>query len=184
MDNAGPASGLFANTSNTSTNQSGDISITTGQLSIQDRAEVTVSSEGLGDAGSIIVEADSIFLDSQGRLGGETRSGTGANITLLVEDLILIRNGSVISTTAFNQGNGGNITINAPFLIAVPSEDSDVIANAFEGNGGRIEITTSGIYGLAFREELTSLSDINASSEFGVDGIVAINRPDIDLVKG
>ena len=36
--------------------------------------------------------------------------------------------------------------------------------------GGNINITTQGIFGLEFREELTPESDITASSKFGVNG--------------
>jgi large exoprotein involved in heme utilization and adhesion len=94
-------------------------------------------------------------------------------MTLAVGDLLLMRNGSLISTeagTALSGGNGGNIRINVDFVVAVPKEDSDIIANAYEGKGGNINITTQGIFGLEFREKLTPLSDITASSELGVDG--------------
>jgi large exoprotein involved in heme utilization and adhesion len=144
-----------------------------------------VSSQGLGNAGSLAVDANSIVLENQGSLRGETASGLGGNITLDVQDLILMRDGSAIATTAANNGSGGNITLNAPFLVAVPSENSDIVANADLGFGGRIDITATGIYGLEFREELTRESDINASSNVtGQDGIVEINTPEIDPSSG
>jgi large exoprotein involved in heme utilization and adhesion len=99
-------------------------------------------------------------------------------MTLEVGDLLLMRNGSLISTeagTALSGGNGGNIRINADFVVAVPKEDSDIIANAYEGKGGSINITTQGIFGLEFRENLTPLSDITASSELGIDGEFQLN---------
>ncbi|MEW6492918.1 MAG: S-layer family protein, partial [Cyanobacteriota bacterium] len=95
--------------------------------------------------------------------------------------------GSTISTTAGTAqagGDGGNITIDANLIVAVPKENSDITANAFEGRGGNINITTQGIFGLEFRENLTPLSDITASSEFGVDGAVEINTPGVDPSRG
>ena len=167
------------------TGKGGSLNITTGQLIIRDGAEVTVSSQGLGNAGSLTIEADSILLENQGSLRGETASGLGGNITLDVQDLILMRDGSAIATTAANNGSGGNITLNAPFIVAVPSENSDIVANADQGFGGRIDLTATGIYGLEFREELTLESDINASSNVtGQDGIVEINTPEIDPSSG
>ena len=97
-----------------------------------------------------------------------------------VNDTLEMRFGSQISTTAGNEetgGDGGNITLNpARFIVARPEEDSNIEANAFTGDGGRIEITTEGILGIEPREEQTEFSDITASSEFGVDGEIIINR--------
>lgn len=185
---ADPASGLFANTSKNSSGKGGDLRITTGQLNVQDGAQVSVSSEGLGDAGNLNVKAGSIFLNNQGKLQASTASGEGGNINLRVRDLILMRRQSQISAEAGNNGNGGNIRINAPdgFIVAVPSENSDIIANAFRGRGGNINITSSGIYGLVkYRPELPpEISDINASSQFGINGTVEINTPDVDPNRG
>lgn len=63
-------------------------------------------------------------------------------------------------------------------------ENSNIFANAFTGNGGNVNITTNGIYGLEFRPQLTSLSDIAASSQFGVQGNVTVNTPEIDPSRG
>ena len=53
-----------------------------------------------------------------------------------------------------------------------------------EGNGGNIDITTQGIFGLKFRDELTEKSDITASSQLGVSGRVEINNVNIDPGSG
>ncbi len=185
------ASGLFANTSEDSTGQGGDLSITSGQLVIQDGAQVTASSRGTGDAGNIInITTRSLRLDN-GSITTTSRSGQGGNIDKLqVQDLLLMRNGSRISTSAGTDqnggGDGGNITIDISngFIVAVPKEDSDITANAFKGRGGNINITTQGIYGLQLRPRLTPLSDITASSDFGVNGTVQINTPDVDPSRG
>ncbi|GAB1539269.1 hypothetical protein NUACC21_19350 [Scytonema sp. NUACC21] len=148
-----------------------------------------VQSERAGIAGDIEVTAPSIFLNDQGRLIAESASGNGGNIILGVQDLLLLRRGSIISTTAGTAqqpGDGGNITINTPngFIVAVPSEDSNISANAFTGKGGRVDITAQGIFGIQSRPSLTSLSDITASSEFGIDGTVELNTPDVNLSSG
>ncbi|GAB4183895.1 MAG: hypothetical protein Fur006_21070 [Coleofasciculaceae cyanobacterium] len=172
---------LSASSSGTGT--AGDVRITTGELSVRDRAKVTVSGSGLGNPGNLDVTARRIFLD-RGTLAAETASGKEANIQLQVSDYILMRNRSLINARAFNNGSGGNIEINAGFVVAVPKDNSDIIADAFEGPGGRISITAQGIFGLEFRDPLTPLSDINASSQFGVDGVVEINTPGVDPSRG
>ncbi|MBW4503846.1 MAG: filamentous hemagglutinin N-terminal domain-containing protein [Scytonema hyalinum WJT4-NPBG1] len=137
-----------------------------------------------GTAGDIIVTSPRVTLDNSGRLDAESASGNGGNINLQT-DLLLLRRGAQISTTAGTAqagGNGGNITINTPsgFIVAVPTENSDITANAFTGTGGRVDINAFGIYGIQPRQNPTSLSDITASSEFGVDGTVELNTPEID----
>ncbi len=173
-------SGLFANTSIGSSGQGGGVTIQVGDLFVRDGAFVNVSSFGSGNAGSLTVNANSIELDNQGKLQASTASGEGGNINLQVRDLILMRGNSLISAKADNNGNGGSIKINATFIVAVPSEDSNIVANAFGGRGGNINIITNGIYGLQYRPSLTEFSDINASSQFGINGTVQINTPDID----
>ncbi len=51
-------------------------------------------------------------------------------------------------------------------------------------DGGNVNITTQGIFGIAFRDRLTPLSDITASSEFGLAGNVTINTLNIDPIRG
>ncbi|GAA6618953.1 filamentous hemagglutinin N-terminal domain-containing protein [Scytonema sp. NUACC26] len=176
LGTVGGASGIYASTSETSTGKSGTINIRTGQLIVRDGAQLSVSS-GQKDAGNLEIQSRSIFLDNGGKLRAATASGEGGNIKLQVQDSILMRRQSQISADAGNNGNGGNITIDIPngFIIGFLHEDSNIIANAQKGNGGRITIVSSGIYGFENRPLLTSLSDINASSDVGLDGTVQID---------
>lgn len=208
--NNGFASGLYAQAFGDG--NAGNLTINTQDLIVQDAAKVTVAAgtaadarvpnppslnldtpivtfdpDAIGTAGNIEVTARSIFMDNQGKIIAQTESSEGGNITLQVQDLLLMRHNSQISATAGTAqagGNGGNIRINAPLIVAVPKENSDITANAFLGNGGNVQISTQGIYGLQFRPRLTPRSDITASSEFGVDGIVEINGPIVDPARG
>ncbi|MEH2228175.1 MAG: S-layer family protein [Nostoc sp.] len=169
------------------TGSGGSLKIETGQMSVRDGGEVTVSSTGTGTAGDLDIQARSLSLDNQGAIAAITRAGNGGNITLKLQDLLLLRNHSQISTTAGSSefgGNGGNLIINSPFIVAVPKENSDISANAFTGTGGRVDITTNGIFGILPQKRPTENSDITASSELGVSGEVTINSPDTDPSRG
>lgn len=161
----------------------GDLQITTGKLFVENTGKISVSGTGAGQPGSLEVATSTISLN-QGRIEAETASGSNANIRLRSDDYILMRNQSLINARALNNGNGGNINIDTNFLVAVDKENSDIIANAFKGSGGRINIKAESILGIAPRDELTVRSDINASSELGVDGIIDINTPDVDPSRG
>ena len=157
---------------------SGNVDINTPILRINNGAEVTVRNDGTGKGGILNINANSILLNSKGKITASTQSGTGGNIDLQLKDGLILRNQSLISAEAGGTGDGGNININSPVIAGL--ENSDIIANAVEGNGGNININTSGLFGLQFRSELTIDSDITASSEFGVNGTVEINNPAID----
>ena len=139
-----------------------------------------------GMAGDITIQAASILLDNA-RIQGEATSVNGGDITLKLQDLLSLRRNSAISTTAGTDkagGNGGNISINTPFIIAVPQENSDISANAFTGKGGKVDIFAQGVFGIVYRPQPTNRSDITASSQFGINGVVTINTPDVDPSRG
>jgi filamentous hemagglutinin family protein len=184
---ANNGSGFFANTDPGSTGKGGTISVNSPGLTLSDRARISVDSQGSGEGGNIQVQANSLSLDTKAAISAQTASNTGGDISLSVQDLVLLRRGSSISTTAGTaqgNGDGGNIRIKAGFIVAVPFENSDITANAFKGRGGNINIDTQGIFGIAFRPALTPFSDITASSQFGLAGTVAINTLGIDPVQG
>ncbi|MGH7999618.1 MAG: hypothetical protein ACREPR_09380, partial [Brasilonema sp.] len=204
-------SGIFTSTTTSSSGNGGDLSITTEQLTIRDGAAVTASSLGTGNAGNILnITARNLTLD-KGSIITTSRSGNGGNIeNLQVQDLLLLRNQSLISTTAGTQesggGDGGKITINAKdgFVVAFPDENSDITANAFNGSGGTITIRTQGLFGIAplSRQELEQrlnttdftlldprnlpTSDITAISQnnANLSGTLNINTPDVDPSRG
>ncbi len=163
------------------TGNSGDLIVNTPRLEITDGGVVRVNNQGLGNAGNLYINADTIALDRSGKISASTNSGRGGGINLQSNALIL-RHGSNIIATAGGTGNGGNITINSPIILGL--ENSDIVANAFQGKGGNINITTQGILGLKFRNQLTPENDITASSQFGVNGTVDINNFGVDPSSG
>jgi filamentous hemagglutinin family protein len=217
---AGNASTLTASTQGS--RNAGQLTINTGELIIRDGAEIVTSSRiaippnatylgdrrNLGKAGDLNINARSILLDNQGKIVSETDLGTGGNITLQIEDFLLMRRDSQISTNAGKiqaLGDGGNITINAPqgFIVA-DRENNDITANGFNGSGGRAKISANGILGIEPRSRAyiaTQLgtndpsqldpsklitSDITAISQVNpnLNGVVIINTLDIDTSHG
>jgi large exoprotein involved in heme utilization and adhesion len=158
------------------------VTINTPVLRVMNGAQVTVKNDGMGNAGSLKVNANSIFLDRKSGITAATKSGEGGNITINLKDSLIMRRGSKIDTESLGTANGGNIAINSPIIGGF--ENSDIIANALNGNGGNIKITTQGIFGLEFRNQLTSKSDITASSQFGVNGTVQVNNVGVDPNSG
>jgi large exoprotein involved in heme utilization and adhesion len=161
----------------------GNLTIQTGALRIEAGAGVSVLSQGTGTGGNLEIAADSIRLNDQAFLEAASLLGTGGNLQLQVRDLLLMQHNARMSSSAGllgGTGNGGNITIAAQFIVAPALENSDITANAFGGQGGNIQIRTQGLFGIRYRPQLTPLSDITASSQFGVQGVVSITNPNLD----
>jgi len=150
--------------------ESGNVTINTSQLKIDQGAQVTVRNDGLGDAGILEVNANSISLDNQGSITAATSLGNGGNINLETNSL-LMRHNSQISSTAGGPGNGGNITLTgaSPIDFVVLLEESAISANAFRGMGGNIDIETQALF-------VCPNCEITASSELGVEGLVTVDR--------
>ncbi|KAB8330355.1 filamentous hemagglutinin N-terminal domain-containing protein [Scytonema tolypothrichoides VB-61278] len=167
--------------------KAGNLVINSPNLNVRDGAEVTVSATSTGAAGDLTANVNTIRLNG-GKLTAETNAGDGGNINLQNLGLLRMENDSLISAKASNGANGGNITINTPdapkgFVVAFPG-NNDIVANADRGRGGKIEINATRIYGLEERALNPTTNDINASSEFGSQGTVTINTPDIDPSRG
>lgn len=152
----------------------GNVTVNTPELRVSDGALVTVKNDGTGNAGNLLIDADSIFLDN-GSITASTASGEGGNLALHVREPLQLRNRSQITSEAGGTGNGGNITLDSNTLALL--EGSRITANAFEGAGGNIQINTQGIF-------TSADSAITASSQLGVDGVVQINNPSVDPSSG
>ena len=228
-DNKRILTGIYSTVENTATGNASGIEIDTVNLNLINTGQISSSTFGQGNAGTIKINAtDTIFADgaregtisgifsrvdeiAEGNSGGieitaknltisnEAEINVGifgktnpelesGNLDLTVENLFILRNSSKISAQATGNNNGGNVTISADdgFIIAFPYQNNDIFANAERGNGGNINITTQAVFGLEERPSIpdNQTNDIDASSEFGLQGTLSLNTPDIDPTSG
>ncbi len=151
---------------------SGDLTMNTPTLKLDNGGILAVTNFGVGNGGNVKVKANTILFDNQASFNATTASGQGGNISLQAQNLQL-RHNSAITTTAGgtdNSGNGGNLAINVGAIAQL--ENSNITANASKGRGGNIQIVTSGLF-----QSLDS--KITAASELGISGQVQISNPDI-----
>jgi filamentous hemagglutinin family protein len=151
----GFASGIINGVYETARVNGGTINITTNNLGVFNGATISAFSEGQGDGGLIDINANILSLDN-----GE------------------------ISAQAFNDANGGNLEIDADVIAAFPNGNSDIRASAEQGEGGNITIDAESLFGIEERPLNDSTNDINASSQFSLDGTININTSSINPVQG
>ncbi|WP_353571270.1 filamentous hemagglutinin N-terminal domain-containing protein [Candidatus Albibeggiatoa sp. nov. BB20] len=155
----------------------GDITIQAQGFVAQREGRVTAQSLGTGDAGSLILDIANTLVLNQGSIQTSTEIADGGNVIVDVGNYLFIRQGELSTSVGADVGNGGNITLNSKFTIL---HDSPIIARAFGGNGGNINIVTRSLY----KMEPNFLSPIDASSRFGLDGVITISTPDVGSDEG
>ncbi|MEL6927727.1 MAG: S-layer family protein [Cyanobacteria bacterium J06600_6] len=153
--------------------RSGDLNITTGNLSFINGARIDNSTEGIGDAGLVNIIADNILFSGETQntftpdgsggffLGGvassvisEVRSGAQGNaggVRIVTDNLDFI-NGGRVSVNTESAGNAGSVEVIASDTITFDGT-SDVfnlasgitsrVGNDAVGNGGTIELTAN-----------------------------------------
>ncbi|HEY9706647.1 MAG TPA: filamentous hemagglutinin N-terminal domain-containing protein, partial [Oculatellaceae cyanobacterium] len=156
------SSGAFSTVSYGGVGKGGDVNVTTGSLSLTNGAEVSASTFGQGDAGTVtIIAREAIASDGVGSNGfssgafsyvGASAVGNGGNVNVTTGSLSLT-NGALVSASTFGRGNAGNVTILATGILdfdGFSSRDfssgvSSLVGLGATGNGGDIKITTSSL---------------------------------------
>ncbi len=195
--------GAFISTRTSGKGNAGNIKIEANGETILESSQdklfpfITTASDGVGETGSIGISTAQLTLD-KGGMSTVSSFGNGGDIVIDIDkkdsQSFLLRNASLVTSTAGNSqnpGNGGNITINTPFLISLPNENSDIIANAFSGSGGNITINANAILNFQLQDEPNvntlrnnTTNDISASSAFGSSGILNLNGLNTDPSQG
>jgi filamentous hemagglutinin family protein len=133
----------------------GDITISSGSLSVTDGALLSASTEGQGNAGSVNINArDTVSFD-----GGNTFSsmeegsvGNGGSINITTGSLS-VTNGAQLAAGTFGQGNAGSVNINARDTVSFDGVGSNGTSSTAEsavykgavGNSGEVNIKTGSL---------------------------------------
>ncbi len=165
----------------------GGIGLEARSLFIRDGAVVSVSNFAPSKAGDIEITAhEDIILRDKGIIAALSVSGQGGNISLTSGDSLILVSGSQVSTEAgrgMDVGNGGNVYVDTRYIIAAPFNDNNISAQAGQF-GGRIGFEADRLYDIEERVNVLVSNDIDASSDFGIDGIVTGNVLNVDPTQG
>jgi len=159
--------------------QAGNIEIeVSDRVQLEDRGTISVDGGATGLPGEIVIQSPNLLLNREGKISATTNQGTQGNIRLMGEQMFMT-DGSQIVTNAGKDATGGNIFIDLQYNL-LGLDNSRITASAEQGQGGNINISTRGIF-------FSADSKINASSQFGIDGLIRVDTLDIapnaDLIQ-
>jgi filamentous hemagglutinin family protein len=138
-----------------SSGKGGFIRIATNNLEVKDGGQISVSTLGQGDGGSLIVTAKNIFIDG----GSHTEKGVGMNADTyasgkagdinITTNTLEMRGGAQISVSTRAEGQGGSLRINATdqvILSGAAGDGTGLYSVALgSGSGGNIEVTSGNL---------------------------------------
>ncbi|BAZ08280.1 hypothetical protein NIES4071_00850 [Calothrix sp. NIES-4071] len=179
------------NSQNFGSAQSGDVNITTKQLTLENGASIATRTFSAAKSGNINVNAATInvsgFLATTPSVSSTISTtsnsiGNAGNIDISAQNLSVYNSGT-ISSTNFNAGSGGNITVNAD---TIDIRDSDPITvpsaitapNFGTGQAGKLILNTRTLSILSGGQVSTS------SFNSGNAGNIIINASEFVNVSG
>ncbi|MDF5720283.1 MAG: filamentous hemagglutinin N-terminal domain-containing protein [Rhizonema sp. PD37] len=121
----------------------GDVSITTGSLSVSDLGRIITNTEGQGNAGKIQIQASgSVLFNGGDAISTLAPSGTGrgGNIDITALTLSVFNNAQLSASTSGN-GNAGNITLSAD-TVGLSGGGQLLTTTSSRGHAGDITVNT------------------------------------------
>nr|WP_238360844.1 filamentous hemagglutinin N-terminal domain-containing protein [Iningainema tapete] len=118
-------SGLFSRLNSGATGRAGNLIVETDRLVVRNGAQISTSTFGNGDGGTLAVKAKLVELIgtsadgqfSSSLLAGLTQGATGKAGNLTVEtDRLIVRDGAQVSTSNFGNGEGGTLAVKAKLV--------------------------------------------------------------------
>ncbi|HHB92129.1 MAG TPA: filamentous hemagglutinin N-terminal domain-containing protein [Thioploca sp.] len=159
------------------TGTGGNMTIQTETLRLSNNSLISARSEGSGNAGQIQLTIGNKLYLTDSIIETSAIQADGGNMSINSLGYVYLSNSQISTSVNENFGNGGNITLQPEFVVL---NQGKIFAKAKKGAGGNINILTNGIYNF---NKVPISEVISASSEFGLDGIVAIETPDENLAE-
>ncbi|WP_017663079.1 two-partner secretion domain-containing protein [Baaleninema simplex] len=139
---AGFSSGAVSNVAVTGRGNAGDVRVVANTIEVRDGASLNSSTLGIGDAGTVSIEAsDSVLFFNGNALSAVEEGGIGnAGGISVIANTVEVSGGAQLDSSTLGEGDAGTVRVEASDTIVfsgVNSEQSPSAAFSVVGNGGR-----------------------------------------------
>ncbi|MFZ1028600.1 MAG: filamentous hemagglutinin N-terminal domain-containing protein, partial [Limnoraphis robusta] len=158
----------------------GNIIIETGRLTVSNQAFLSTAAFGIGDAGPINLQAETIELIGNSFIGAivsETGVGNGGTVTIDAEQLTVRNQSAILVGSQSSRGNPGNIDVSASQVRL--ENEGRLEAESITGQGGNITINSPDI---SVRRQ-SAISAAGSQSGQTFDGNIDINSNFLVLLE-
>jgi len=165
--------GFFASTEEDATGNAGSLQINTSQLTIEEGAAISVTTNNAGLGGDIILNVDRLRARNGARVTANSLgSGNGGTVTINATELVEVRGNtfldgenrnSSLSTTGEGSGNAGSLNINTNQL-RVTDTGQLTVSSTGSGNAGNLTVNARSL-------RLDTGAQISAESSAGLGNI-------------
>ncbi|NES19815.1 MAG: S-layer family protein [Symploca sp. SIO3E6] len=182
VNNDGFSSAVFSSVGSGAVGNAGDVEITARAISLSDFGRIDSSTEGVGNAGAVILTANGPVSITNGSdiLSGVRNGATGdAGGVVIIAESLSIDAFSQVTTSTFGEGNAGLILIVADKDVSITNNSAIFSqAGADSGESGGIGISARSVF-------VSENSELNVdNSGLNEAGAILINaREDIILLN-
>ena len=164
---------------------SGNLSIETRQLTLQNNGTLSVDTLGSGNGGNINIQVEQLDVQNNAEINANTSgAGTGGNISIETQQLNVRDSGRIFANTT-GTGTGGNLDINAQqFNVSNNARISASTTNVKNGgNAGSLTVSTDNlriesggkIVGITAGSGRAGTIDINATGNIELIGVSEVS---------
>jgi len=149
-------SGIFVSAESGATRDAGELNITTGQLTVDNKGEISANNFGPGNGGTVTINARQLIIQD----GGEIRAssfaeGSGGNLIVNAAEFIKLSGSGTIDSQTFpsalatlsdtsSSGKAGNLNITTPRL-NVQDGAEVTVSSLGSGSAGNLTITANDV---------------------------------------
>lgn len=149
-------SGIFVSGEPGATRDAGELNITTGQLTVENKGEISASNFGSGNGGTVTINARRLIIQG----GGEIRAnsfaeGLGGNLIVNAAEFVKLSGSGTIDSETFpsalatlsdtsSSGKAGNLNITTPKL-NVEDGAEVTVSSLGSGSAGNLTITANDV---------------------------------------
>ncbi|NEQ52252.1 MAG: S-layer family protein [Leptolyngbya sp. SIO3F4] len=187
VDFTGAVSGLVANAVSGSTGDGGSLDIEANRLNVYNGGQITASTDGVGNAGTVRIRADEIDVSGQssdglfrsGIMSGSMTNADAGSVEL-IGGQIMIRDGGGVSVNSLNGGAAGNLIIDTERLSL---NNGTLQAKVTGGSEGDLNLTATDVILLRQNSQIvTSATGMATGGNITLTAPVIIGLENSDIV--